>query len=87
MDEDSTEEIERQEIRRKLVPVKYLTVVLGPPKCAPLGGAKYRPDIDEREVVGPVLHPGRKDEPVYRPGNELASEYAALKAQWETFGF
>lgn len=86
MNEDSTDEIERQAIRRKLVPVKYLTFVLGPPQCAPARGPNYRPDIDERDVVGPVLHPGRKDESAYRPGNEFASEYAALKAQWETFG-
>ena len=86
MDEDSAAEIERQAIRRKLVLVKYLTFVLGPPECAPTGGPKYRPNIDAREVVGSVLHPGRKDELVYRPGNEFASEYTALKAQWETFG-
>jgi hypothetical protein len=86
MDEDSSAQTERQAIRRKLVPVKYLTFVLGPPEGAPAGGPKYRPDIDEREVVGPVLHPGRRDESVYRPGNEFASEYTALKAQWETFG-
>lgn len=86
MDEDSAAEIERQAIRRKLVLVKFLTFVLGPPEGAPAGGPKYRPDINEREIVGPVLHPGRKNESVYRPGNEFASEYTALKAQWETFG-
>lgn len=86
MDEEPDAEVERQAIRRKLVPVKYLTFVLRPPEGAPAGGPKYRPDIDEQEFVGPVLHPGRKSESVYRPGNEFASEYTALKAQWESFG-
>lgn len=82
----STEETERAMVRKKLAQVKYLTFVLGPPEGAPFDGPRYRPDIEEREVVGPLLHPGRKDRAAYRPGNELASEYTALKVLWETFG-
>lgn len=33
MDEDSAKEVELQAIRKKLVSVKYLTFILGPPEC------------------------------------------------------
>ncbi len=86
MEKDSAAGLELQAIRQKLVSVKYLTFVIGPPHDAPPEGPKYRPDIDEREVVGPVFHPGRPQATDYRPGNEFASEYTALKAIWESFG-
>lgn len=62
---------------------KYLTFVIGEP-----GGAPADPlvvDPPKERFVGDLVHPGVEDPTAYRPGNELASEYAGLQVLWKNF--
>lgn len=63
---------------------KYLTFVIGEPE----EGRTVEPvirDIEPKDFVGELYHPGKEDRTAYRPGNELASEYTALRVLWTNF--
>lgn len=63
---------------------KYLTFVIGKPE----EGRTVEPfirDVAPEDFVGELYHPGKEDPQAYRPGNELASEYTALRVLWTNF--
>lgn len=63
---------------------KYLTFVIGEAKEGEVPQPFIR-DVEPRDFVGDLFHPGKDDPMAYRPGNELASEYTALRALWTNF--
>jgi len=62
----------------------YLTFVFGTGVQRPTDEPVLK-ELDPREYVGPLLHPGDENPAAWRPGNELASEYIALNALWRNF--
>lgn len=77
---DGMSEITLKQVREN----KYLTFVIG--EMSP--GETAKPiirDLNPRDFVGELYHPGVDDSNAYRPGNELASEYTALQVLWKNF--
>lgn len=63
---------------------KYLTFVLG----QLTEGVAVTPAIKElspSEYVGHLYHPGKDDPKAWRPGNDFANEYTALRSIWKNF--
>lgn len=69
---------------KKIQENKYLTFVIGEPEEGKSVVPVLR-KIDPKDFVGDLYHPGKVDKVAYRPGNELASEYTALKVLWTNF--
>lgn len=62
----------------------YLTFVFGTGVQKPTDEPVLK-ELDPKEYVGPLYHPGDENPAAWRPGNELASEYIALNSLWTNF--
>lgn len=65
---------------------KYLTFVIG--QTTADSQPVFDPlllDPPQERYVGPLHHPGKEDPAAWRPGNDAASEYTALRVLWENF--
>jgi len=63
---------------------KYLTLVFGTRETDEPDAPVFR-DIEPKDFVADLYHPGKVNPGAYRPGNELASEYTALQVLWMNF--